>query len=219
MNGNRLASIALGLLAVGILALGWFLGVAPKLAEAARADTERVQVEAQNAAYEAAIANLATQYENIDELRNELRELQEFIPGGHDLEDFIDALDAAAAANGVTIASINISEPTPFAAAVEDGAAPADSASGGSILFSLGLTVQVNGALPQVMGFLGQAQTLKRIYFVGGASIIGNAGVYTADLTGSVFVIADPANLDPPEDQTPKPTETPEPTPTETPAP
>ena len=48
MNGNRLTAIVLGLLTVAVLALGWLLGVAPKLAEAAASDTERLLVEAQN---------------------------------------------------------------------------------------------------------------------------------------------------------------------------
>jgi len=228
MNANRLISIALGLVAAGVLALGWFIGISPKLAEADAADASRLLVETQNASYEAAIVDLAAKYENIDDLRAELEKLEEYIPGTPDLEDYIDALSAAAGLNAVTITSITISEPLP-AVAPEEGAAPVDPAAStptgapvaGEALFSIPITVVVEGPMPQVIGFLGEAQKQTRLFFVASATLVDDGTKTTGTLLGSVYVIADPANLDAPEDQTPEPTETAEPTPepTETPAP
>ena len=49
MTGNRIWMIGTALAIVGIVLLGWFLGVAPKLAEARSANEQRTTVEAQNA--------------------------------------------------------------------------------------------------------------------------------------------------------------------------
>jgi len=45
---TRVWSFATVLLIIVVVALGWFLGISPKLAEAARFDSDRLAVQAQN---------------------------------------------------------------------------------------------------------------------------------------------------------------------------
>jgi len=55
---TRVWSFATVLLIIVVVALGWFLGISPKLAEAARFDSDRLAVQAQNEVTRAAIAQL-----------------------------------------------------------------------------------------------------------------------------------------------------------------
>ncbi|TFC47058.1 hypothetical protein E3T26_07370 [Cryobacterium sp. TMT1-21] len=136
MNTNRLwllgAALAIGVVA----ALGWMLGISPKIGEARAARADRVAVEAQNTAFEAQLVTLKKQYESIDELRSELSSLRQAVPNGPDMPDFVGQLDTIAGVHGVTLSSITVSDAQPYvpmvvAPAVE--AAPAaDAPSGGT---------------------------------------------------------------------------------------
>lgn len=183
MNTNRVIALALGLLTAGVLALGWLLGVAPKLAEASRADDERVVVEAQNAAYQTMLADLADQYDNIDDLRAELDELHEFLPDHHGLEDFLDSLDAKAVAAGVVVSLVTMGEPQ---VAVSN---PERAPGSGPTLVDIPVTVQVEGSLDATLAFVDAAQRADRVFVV--TSVGFDAATSAATLTGSVYAVAE----------------------------
>lgn len=185
MNANRIISMAFGLLAVGVLAVGWLLGLAPKLAEAARADADRALVESQNALHEARLAELASQYERIDELREELDELAEFIPAEHELEDFLDQLSADAATAGVTLSQVTMGEPA------STGEEPGE----GAALLAIPVTVTVIGALPATLDFTHAVQQADRVFVV---SSLTYSEEGTA-LLGYLYVIAEPSVVTPAE--------------------
>lgn len=209
MNANRLVSIVFVLLTAGVLALGWFIGISPKLAEAARSDSDRAVVMAQNVAYEATVTRLAAQFENIDVLRDQLEELQRYIPDAQELEDVLDSIAGAAAAAGVVVRTIDVQEGAPFA--------PEAAASTGSALFAVPISMAVEGPLGPAMAFIDNLQKLNRVFFVGRVTYVGATPL--TSLTGSVFVITDPAKFEtsvPEVAPTPPPTETPTPTPTPT---
>ncbi|MDF1478428.1 hypothetical protein PYV02_04955 [Leifsonia sp. H3M29-4] len=193
MNGNRLIAIVLGMLTVGVLALGWLLGVAPKLAEAAASDTERTLVEAQNANSEAELITLADEFERIDELRDELDELAVAIPSEHGLEDFLDELAAAAAAAGVTIDSVTTGEAVPPTATTADAEASAqtDAAVGPDGLLSIAVSIGVSGPMSAVLGFSELVQTMPRLTLISTLSANDEAGTTRGSLTGALYVIAD----------------------------
>lgn len=178
MNANRVISLAFGLLALGVLALGWMLGVAPKLAEASRADTERAGVEAQNAVHEVRLAELAAQYERIDELRAEVEELAVFLPDEHLLEDFLDRLNSAAATTEVVLREVTMGEPQ-----------PAEEAGEGPALIAIPVTVAVIGPLPAGLAFTELAQSADRVFVVNGLAFDSSRGETV--LTGMLFVVAD----------------------------
>lgn len=126
---GRLWMIAGALVAVAVIAIGWLLLAAPQLDQAARADEARAEIEAQNEAELAVLAEMKRQYENLDDLLADLEELQLSIPGTRSLEDFYDQIAEAANAAGVVLNGVTVEPALPYAAAVaESGAAPAATA-------------------------------------------------------------------------------------------
>jgi Tfp pilus assembly protein PilO len=189
MNGNRLIAIVLGLLTVGVFALGWLLGVAPKLAEATASDAERQLVEVQNAASEAELVRLADESERLGELRKQLDKLAISIPGEHGLEDFLDQLAEAAAASGVVIDSVTTGEAAPPIVTAVEGEATTDTAADTGDLLSIPLTVGVSGPMPGVLAFSELVQTLPRLTLISALSVTDEAGTARGSLTGALFVI------------------------------
>ena len=120
------AALAIGVVVV----LGWMLGISPKLSEARAARTDLVAAEAQNTVFEAQLATLKEQYKSIDSLRSELADLRQAVPNGPDMPDFVGHLDDIAEANGVTLASITVSDAQPYVPMVAAPAAEAQPAPG-----------------------------------------------------------------------------------------
>lgn len=198
---------------VVIIALGYFLGIAPKLAEATKADADRTAVEQQNAAYEAQLAALIKQYEGIDEIRAELQELQRSLPPGDGEPDLLDALAGYAAATGVSVASFAQDSPVPYAGEV---------GAGGTLL---GIPIKATLVGPDfrsVMAVVKQLQTGPRLFMVSQFTLSGTEGGFTLDLSGYVYTLTTATIAAPtatPAPEAPAPEETPAPESTEAPAP
>lgn len=132
---NRIVGFAAVLLSAAIIALGWFLGVQPRLADAAAADAERQNVVATNAGLEAQLVQLREEFERIDELRDEVKELRASIPAEADYSGFVAELNALAAASGAPIIRVSVGDASwyssgiPEAPAEEQSAPPTGSAS------------------------------------------------------------------------------------------
>jgi Tfp pilus assembly protein PilO len=141
----RIRLLLAAVLSIGILALGWIVGVAPQLEAAALARADRASVEAQNEVHRARIVELQAQFARIDETRAELAALQLQIPEGSDLPGFVDELTAIATAHNVKVTKYTaeeplspvavqagiappVAEPAPTEPAPADGSAPADAA-------------------------------------------------------------------------------------------
>jgi Tfp pilus assembly protein PilO len=107
----RIRLLLAAVLSIGILALGWILGVAPQLEAAALARADRASVEAQNEVHRARIVELQAQFARIDETRAELAALQLQIPEGSDLPGFVDELTAIATAHNVQVTKYTAEEP------------------------------------------------------------------------------------------------------------
>jgi Tfp pilus assembly protein PilO len=139
----RIRLLLAAVLSIGILALGWIVGVAPQLEAAALARADRASVEAQNEVHRARIVELQAQFARIDETRAELAALQLQIPEGSDLPGFVDELTAIATAHNVQVTKYTaeeplsplavqaaiappVAEPAPTEPAPADGSAPAD---------------------------------------------------------------------------------------------
>jgi Tfp pilus assembly protein PilO len=121
---NRYWIFGTAVIVIAVAALGWFLGIQPRLAEAAAADTQRAGVAAQNAAYEVTLADLRTRYEDIDDLRADVAELREAVPAQADYSGFVAELNTIATQAGVGIAHLTVSEASWYASAAPT--APAD---------------------------------------------------------------------------------------------
>lgn len=198
-----------------IAGLGWSLGVSPMLAEADAATEARTGVEAQNATLEAANAVLLEQFENIDELESELEKLREQLPDGPEVESFIDYINGAAAAAGVVVSTIEAVEPNTYgtgpdglpiappgesttppaegeaASPLADGGAAA--AQIGTLFYSIGLRVTVQGSSDQVMAFSRGLQNGERLFF--SKSVLftsGSNGELGGTVAGHLFVLDSP---------------------------
>lgn len=117
---DRLWSLAAALLALSIAAGTWFGVIAPDLQAAATADSDRENVEMQNAIHETRIQALEQEAERIDEFRAERDELAKGVPDGVEYAAFVRQLDALAAQSGITITAITTSEPVHYLPAFEE---------------------------------------------------------------------------------------------------
>ncbi|WP_411701120.1 hypothetical protein [Conyzicola sp.] len=107
-----------------VVALGWFLGMAPNFDAASTLSKQTAQVVQQNTAHEAAIASLKKRYEKLAERRAEMAELQVALPSSIELTSFIRNVTELAAATGVSVAGVEPGIPTVYlpATAAAEGA-------------------------------------------------------------------------------------------------
>ena len=91
------------LIAVLVVAFGWFVLAMPQLDQASQADLQHASVQAQNQQLEAVLATMKGQYENLDALEEQLEELQLSVPGTRDLDAYFLELALAANLAGVVL--------------------------------------------------------------------------------------------------------------------
>jgi len=200
------------LVALAVVALGWVLGISPLLTQADLASSQAQAADSQNAAQQASLVKLKGQYDKLPELRAELEKLQLAVPETANLDDFLDQLQAIAQSTGVTITAFTAAEGTLYGGGTTAPAAPAPTATpapGGAAatpttgatasasitdrLFSVPVTVAVQGTPEQVMAFTDASQKGIRFFlvtgdqFTGASSAAGGGGT----LTGFVFVVRD----------------------------
>ena len=115
MDRNKLLMILIGVGTVAILVGGFFLGVQPSLQAAAAADAARQAAFATNQVNQAALDALESQNKKIGELTGELEALRLSVPSEQNLDSFIDAVDAAAAAEGLVVQNVTPADATAYA--------------------------------------------------------------------------------------------------------
>jgi hypothetical protein len=231
MTANRIWIFAAALGIVGIVALGWLLGISPKLAEADAAAASQVGVDQQNAEQEAALVVLRDQYEHLDDLKKQVTDLRKQIPDHPEVEGFIEYATGVAASSGVVISTITALEPTlyggtpaevapPADAPATDGEAssattgatatptPGDASSTGTSdestpvgpaeLFTVSITLAVEGSPEQVMAFSRLLQDGNRIFLPTQVTFTsGSQGVLGGTVAGYVFVLGSPMSAGP----------------------
>lgn len=202
MTATRIWTIGAAALIAAILALGWFLGVAPLFAQKAAADAERANVEAQTLAQQATLQTMKADFENLDAILAELEPLQASIPSNEGVELFAAFVSSVAASHELVVASYVATE-MPYGGVVVEGEAGTTSAgTGGPALTTAAGTVY---ALPITIGFEGtpealtdavrELQTGPRLFLVQNLSFArGSAGgTPSATVTGYLFLLTDRA--------------------------
>ncbi|MGV8886081.1 MAG: hypothetical protein ACOH1T_10920 [Microbacteriaceae bacterium] len=242
---NRIWVIGAAFIMVAILALGFFLGVAPRLEEIAKNEVQRQSVLEQNQVQEATLAGLKTDFEKITEYTARLAELQKAIPGNNDLSTFIGELHELEDKSGVVLTNFGSTDAQPFvldlglpepepAAPVEGAEAPTEPVEPVAPVLPPGTPVQtldsaefvvisiqltVTGKQAAILNFVNNLQNGDRRFLVNTMNItIDNDGkVYTGVIEGYVYVLVDPRITADTEPPVEKPAEEePEPTPTPT---
>jgi hypothetical protein len=120
VNVQRLWIIGTAIVAVAVLALGWFLGVQPQLSAKASTDEQRAGVEAQNTSTELVVARLAKDFDNLDALESQRDALRVSIPAIDSTSRFLQQVDVLAEASGTVVTEVTTSETTAYTPPVAD---------------------------------------------------------------------------------------------------
>lgn len=220
---TRIWTFATVLITIVVVALGWFLGISPRLADAARFEAERQSVQAQNDLARAVIAQLEADFENLDELLLELGSLREEFPTDAQYDDAIEELLTSLLSAGLGLQSISINEPSPTTAIVleEDAPPPPSEIDGDGVLpagslLRVPVSVTVTGPLSSALAYIEALQLSPRfsIVYSGDYAIIAD-GSGTVTFSMIMYVVSgdDLVNVQP------EPEPEPEPEPSATPSP
>ncbi|MDM4761515.1 type 4a pilus biogenesis protein PilO [Galbitalea sp. SE-J8] len=225
MIGNRLWVLGAVLVSIAVVALGWFLGVSPRLDEISSADSQRATVEQQNDLARARIAKLKADYANLDQVAAQLDQLRESLPPSADYQGFLAELNDIAGKRDAKLTSFVPTAPTvftPASAAPSDATATGDGASAlpDGTLVTIPVSLSASGSYPDLLDLMGDLQKANRLYLVGGLNISSADDASTVTVTGDIFVEID-SSVTAPDDAVggPAPTQSPTPDASGTPAP
>jgi Tfp pilus assembly protein PilO len=185
---------ALGSLAV--LALGYFMVVAPKSSKAAAVRQEAQEQLAANRQLQSKIQMLNQQKKDLPRLQAEMEKFTTKIPGNPGLPALIRSLSDASDNAGVNLVAITPSPPE-FA---KSGTAAAPTATAAGALAQIPVTIEVRGNYSQVTQFFNEVEGMPRAFLLTGAKIEPYNGdnkalgiepdALSAELSGRLFMTA-----------------------------
>ena len=200
---NKLWLVIAGIFSVGVLAMGWFIGVSPKLDEMNTANEQRASAEQQNTVYEAKLKELEKQFQKIDELKVKLTDSQLGLPPGDQLSTFLGQLHQLEASSGASLTKFAAGDAVKYAAvpgSIRNAAVTADN------FVAITIDLTFTGTRDQVINFLSDLQSGKRLFLVTKLGITEQAagtaqgggsgtvqGGYVGTVTGLVYVLVDPS--------------------------
>ncbi|MHB1171406.1 MAG: hypothetical protein ACYCZY_02700 [Lacisediminihabitans sp.] len=114
MSSSRLWVLGTVVLAVGLAALGWLLGIQPQLSHAASSDAERTSVLSANAMHESELALLKKQFASIGELKSQLEQLERAVPTSGEMPAFVNEVNSLAVVNAVSVHQVQVSDAQPY---------------------------------------------------------------------------------------------------------
>lgn len=204
---NKLWLLIAGVVSVAILAMGWFLGVSPKIDEMNAANENRATVEQQNTTYEAKLRELEKQFANIDQLKTDLASSQKGLPPGDELSTFLGQLHKLESSSGATLTTFGASDGQGYVAAAGSTTSP-DVSEKNFIAIPINLTA--TGTRAQVINFTSDLQYGDRLFLVTKLTVAQDKGAaaaspdatpgapaapagYTGTISGFVYVLVDPS--------------------------
>lgn len=216
MNATRIWTFGAGVVIIAILVLGWLLGVAPLLQQAAAAEADRAAVETQNATLRGALEGMKDDFARLGEIEAELAELQSSIPAEEQLDYFARGVEHAARANGVHLDSFIAAEMPFLGGATADGAVALTGTGGiatttaAGTVYAIPITIGLEGSVDGMLGTLHALQLLPRLFLVNGTAVTvpgpSSGEPPSATITGYVFILTDRALAPTPEDAAVAPT-------------
>jgi len=215
---NRIWVIITAVFSLAVLALGFLLGVQPRLNEIGANAVELANSEMNNVSQEARLAALKKQYEEIDELRAELAILRSSVPTDTEFAAFIRQLESTATNNSSVVTNFAASageayteeEPEPPAApsgdtdaaegdtpATEADAEAPTAAVGAVTLIGLPVAITaISGDADSLFNFLSDLRTGSRLFavvdFAFNVTVENGAVIYTLVVNGHIYSILDP---------------------------
>jgi len=161
---------------------GWLLGIAPQLAIAATANSDRANAVVANTRNQVVLAKLKRDYENIDALKNQLSTLRNAVPPKADISSFVTELNTLAGAHKVTLKSITVSEAKAYTPAIQTSSTkttPAGSPQTNPKITTANLVIipvqiSVTGDYGNVLDFVNDVQMGQRLILVSSLSTTGS---------------------------------------------
>ncbi|GAA3731604.1 hypothetical protein GCM10022239_05250 [Leifsonia bigeumensis] len=224
---NKLWLVIAGIAGVAVLALGWFLGVAPKFDEMSAANEQRASVDAQNVLHQKKLDALKKEFTQLDLLKEQLAAAQASLPPGDDLSTFLGELHDLEASSGVVLTSFSAGDGQSYVAAPGETTDPLVTADN---FVAIPIDLTVDGTRPQVIEFINDLQYGERLFLVIKLTVAKSADAaatepdseeaptakgYVGNISGFVYVLVDPAAPPPTPtpvgslDSTPSPSPTP----------
>jgi len=197
---NRLWIIGAIAAIIAVLGLGWLLGVAPKLAEAAVADAEYAAIEQQNIQQEQLLVELRELYNDLGDIEDDIDELRVEIPEAPDVDEFVDSIQAAATTAGVSLERVAASEPTIYGATANADVIPTDqpattpTPAGPEGVYVVPVTIDVKGSAEAVIRFSELVQRGTRLFLAQSFGLTEDTQI--TSMVGFLFVVVDPQGAD-----------------------
>jgi len=188
-------------LAVALLAAGWFLLISPQRSQAADLNAQAASVEASNASLEAQIKTLKLQQKQLPKWQAQLAELRTQLPATPALVSLIRTLSDEADKSGVKLVSLSPATPVTMVAptATADAAVTPTVGLTPGALAAMDLQLQVTGGYFEVQRYVNRLERLDRAFLVLGLNIAEPdgedkpAGTLASTVTGRVFLVPPPA--------------------------
>ncbi|WP_157157211.1 type 4a pilus biogenesis protein PilO [Diaminobutyricimonas sp. LJ205] len=219
MSRSRLWIVGSVMVMVALVALGWFVGIAPKLAEASAADQERTSVANANLVHEALVGELKRLNDDLPVLQAELAEVRKAMPDDPAIATLLGQLNELANGSGVVITSFTASTPadvvsvpvaappageTPADGAPADGTAaaaaapsttPAPVTIAGSQFVSIPVSISVNGDPANAASFIKSLQFGERLVLITDLTMTAptEEAVGVSTFNGFIYVLRDQA--------------------------
>lgn len=202
MNKNRMWVIGAILAMTVTVAGGWLIGIAPQLAVANSANTDRANVIAANVRNEILLAKLKRDYQNIDALKNRVSTLQESVPTSASISSFVTELNSLANARKVTLKSIAVSDAKPYTPATQASTTKTTPASSPQTnpkitkanFVIIPVQITVTGDYAKVLDFVNDVQLGRRLFLV---STLSSTGLTDSKATkGNTSVSRGPQKVD-----------------------
>lgn len=210
MNSNRLWLIGTAIVVIAVFALGWFVGIQPLLATTATAISNAEAVDAINAQEQATLLQLKEEYEEIDDIRDQVDEAELSIPTRAKLSTFILQVNSLAAATGVIVSNITTGDGILYvlpegAAILDEEGQPIPAPAAPENLVFVPMNIKVSGPYASVLAFIKGLQSGDRLFMATQVAVAAEAAaapdpkskepvvaIFGGEITGQIYVLFDP---------------------------
>ncbi len=124
INSSRLYGILAGAVIIAVILLGWFGAISPQLQQITLDQDQITSVNAQNDVLTQTLSTLKSESDRLPELHDELDALRLQVPESPEVDSFVRELQLIAAANGIDLTGLTVSEAALYPAATAVAAAP-----------------------------------------------------------------------------------------------
>ncbi|TXK19155.1 type 4a pilus biogenesis protein PilO [Homoserinibacter sp. GY 40078] len=205
--GTNVWALISGVVIIGLLAGGWFLGVSPLLDAQNDAEQQRIAAASQNQTLQMAIMTLAKEEENLPSYEKRAAELERAIPQDVESAEFLEQVNSLATKADVTVAEFTLGELTPYAPPAGEAADPdlaptpaTDARISPDNFILVPVTISVEGGWNEVLSFIHGVQSTDRLVLVTKITTSVTDTAYSATLSGAMYVLLRPGATQPDAD-------------------